>query len=289
MSNTTGVPSDLLRISISTGPVSPIAFVALVASSAISGSFTRSTARAFPTIPCFNFVFFSTTANDPNFVHELEKIAHKFRCDLVIPTVSEELPVLAEKWNAGLIPIVLSSLRSVHIADDKFATCGHLKFKGVSVPKYRLPSWDMDGLGWPLISKPRIGRGGRGVVLHESEATLAGLDDEYVLQEFVSSVEFAPNIYCNKGKTFAVVLKKTKLKQGIVGNALVVERVNEPEIEELAIRAAKAIGLTGPVDIDIRRRSDGTPVVLDINARFGANLVNAPEILDSALEDYIND
>jgi len=228
-------------------------------------------------------------ANDPNFVPELGKIARNFNCELVIPTVSEELPVLAGRWNRRGIPIVLSSRSSVLIADDKFSTCEHLGSKGVSVPKYRLPSWDMDGLGWPLISKPRIGRGGRGVVLHESEATLAGLDDEYVLQEFVSSVEFAPNIYCNKGKTFAVVLKKTKLKQGIVGNALVVERVNEPEIEELAIRAAKAIGLTGPVDIDIRRRSDGTPVVLDINARFGANLVNAPEILDSALEDYIND
>jgi carbamoylphosphate synthase large subunit len=228
-------------------------------------------------------------ANDPNFVTEMEKIALNFNCNLVIPTVSEELPVLADQWNASWIPIVLSSLRSVLIADDKFTTCGHLKFKGIAVPKYRLPSWEMDGLGWPLISKPRIGRGGRGVVLHENEATLAGLDDEYVLQEFIRSSEYAPNVYCKNGKSFAVVLKKTKLKQGIVGNALAVERVNEPDIAELAIRAAKAIGLTGPADIDIRRRSDGTPVVLDVNARFGANLGYAPEVLDAALEDYLHD
>ena len=228
-------------------------------------------------------------ANDPNFVPELEKIAHNFHCDLIIPTVSEELPILADQWNASWIPIVLSSLRSVLIADDKFATCGHLKFKGVAVPKYRLPSWEMDGLGWPLISKPRVGRGGRGVVLHQNETTLAGLDDGHLLQEFIQSSEYAPNIYCNNGKSFAIVLKKTKLKQGIVGNALAVERVNEPDIAELAITAAKAIGLTGPADIDIRRRSDGTPVVLDINARFGANLGNAPEVLDAALEDYLDD
>lgn len=228
-------------------------------------------------------------ANDPNFVTVLEKIAQNFNCDLVIPTVSEELPVLAAQWNASWIPIVLGSLRSVLIADDKFTTCGHLKFKGVAVPKYRLPSWEMDGLGWPLISKPRIGRGGRGVVLHENAATLAGLNDGYVLQEFIRSSEYAPNVYCNNGKSFAVVLKKTKLKQGIVGNALAVERVNEPDIAELAVRTAKAIGLTGPADIDIRRRSDGTPVVLDVNARFGANLDSAPEVLDAALEDYLND
>ena len=228
-------------------------------------------------------------AKDPNFVTELDKIARNFHCELVIPTVSEELPVLAGRWDKKGIPIVLSSRSSVLIADDKFSTCEHLRSKGVSVPKYRLPSWEMDGLGWPLISKPRIGRGGRGVVLHQNEAKLAGLDDEYVLQEFISSSEYAPNIYCNNGKSFAVVLKKTKLKQGIVGNALAVERVNEPDIAELAIRAAKAIGLTGPVDIDIRRRPNGTPVVLDINARFGANLRNVPEVLDAALEDYLHD
>jgi carbamoyl-phosphate synthase large subunit len=37
------------------------------------------------------------------------------------------------------------------------------------------------------------------------------------------------------------------------------------------------------LDIDIRRRRDGTPVVLEINARFGANIRHAPEVLDAAL------
>ena len=226
-------------------------------------------------------------ANDPNFVHELDRIARNGHCDLVIPTVSEELPVLADLWDRSGIPIVLSLLESVLIADDKFSTCEHLKSKGVAVPNYRLPSMERDGLGWPLISKPRRGRGGRGVAVHENELTIAELDDEYVLQEFIPSMEYAPNIYNNNGKSFAIVLKKTKLKQGIVGNALAVERANDPDIAELAIRAAKTIGLTGPADIDIRRRSDGTPVVLDINARFGANLAYAPEVLDAALEDYL--
>lgn len=228
-------------------------------------------------------------ADDPHFVSELEKIAEDHHCDLVIPTVSEELPVLAEQWNASWIPIVLSSPQSIRIANDKFSTCSHLKFKGVSVPNYRLPSWELDGMRWPLISKPRVGRGGREVIVHENEKTLANLNDKYVLQEFVPSLEYAPNIYRHNGKSVAVVLKKTRLKQGIVGNALSVERVEEPDIAELAIRAAEAVGLTGPADIDIRRRLDGTPVVLDINARFGANSASAPEVLDSALRDYIHD
>ena len=81
----------------------------------------------------------------------------------------------------------------------------------------------------------------------------------------------------------AVVLRKTGLKSGRHGNATGVERVQEPGIAELALGAARTLGLTGPVDIDIRLRNDGTPLVLEINARFGANSANAPEVLDAVL------
>jgi carbamoyl-phosphate synthase large subunit len=43
------------------------------------------------------------------------------------------------------------------------------------------------------------------------------------------------------------------------------------------------VGLNGPLDIDIRRKGDGIPVVLEINARFGANIRYAPEILDAVI------
>jgi carbamoyl-phosphate synthase large subunit len=53
----------------------------------------------------------------------------------------------------------------------------------------------------------------------------------------------------------------------------------------VALAACQAIGLRGPADVDVRRRADGTPVVLEINARFGANLTHAPEVLDALLAD----
>ena len=126
------------------------------------------------------------------------------------------------------------------------------------------------------------------MVVHESENTLQALDDGYILQEFIPSTEFAPNIYYNDDRSTCIVLKKTKLKQGIVGNASAVMRVDEPDIAELALDAAEAIGLSGPIDMDIRRRWDGTAVVLDVNARFGANIAYAPEVLDAALVDCLH-
>ena len=80
-----------------------------------------------------------------------------------------------------------------------------------------------------------------------------------------------------------VVLEKTELKEGIVGNAKSVRRVDATDVSDLAAAAARTVGLSGPLDIDIRRRSDGVPVVLEINARFGANIRHAPEVLEAVL------
>jgi carbamoylphosphate synthase large subunit len=145
-------------------------------------------------------------------------------------------------------------------------------------------------IGWPCISKPRVGRGGREVALRTPQdwPALVALGERYILQEFAEGTDYAPNIFSSaNGYERVVVLEKTELKEGIVGNAKSVQRVDAPDVASLAAAAAHAVGLTGPLDIDIRRRKDGIPVVLEINARFGANIRYAPEVLDAALNSIM--
>ena len=78
-----------------------------------------------------------------------------------------------------------------------------------------------------------------------------------------------------------MVLRKTGLKDGLVGNALGVERVERDDLAELGARAARSLGLEGPIDMDVRLAADGTPAVLEINARLGANVLSAREVLDA--------
>lgn len=233
-------------------------------------------------------------ASHPSFMRDLQAIAEKEEVDLLIPTVSEELPILALSWkNLSPIPVAIGQHQAVQDADDKFLTSERLSCHNVSIPRYLLPSQASSpdeiskALGWPCLSKPRISRGGREVVVrYEGDwPEMSKLDDRYILQEFIPGTEFAPNVFIGN-KSFAVVLEKTKLKEGIVGNAAEVKRVEDPEIANLAIAAAKALGLTGPVDLDIRRRSDGSPAVLEINARFGANIRHASEVLDAVLMEF---
>ncbi len=235
-------------------------------------------------------------ANDPSFLENLHRLAVQEQVDLLIPTVTEELPIVAEGWSQwGDIPAMIGPHQAVFMANDKYLTAECLASYGVTVPRYCLPSQVKSAddiaqaLGWPCLSKPRIGRGGRGVTVWEERdwSSLAMLDDCVILQEFMPGTDYAPNVYLGRdGKAIVVVLEKTKLKEGIVGNAAEVVRADAPDVTELALAAARAMGFVGPLDIDVRRGAEGKPAVLEINARFGANIAFAPEILDAALADF---
>lgn len=229
-------------------------------------------------------------ATSPDFLPALRGIAERQEVALVIPTVSEELPVLAGRWQSP-VPLLISDRKSVLLANDKYLTCKALQEKGVSVPKFLLPSQvESSGeleekLGWPCLSKPRVSRGGREVRLYcpEDFAKILALNDNYLLQEFIPGREYAPNVYLGLNETIAVVIEKTKLEHGIVGNAKEAVVVEREDVAELAVKAGRALKLTGPLDLDLRQRLDGSFAVLEINARFGANIALAPEILERAL------
>ncbi|MGG5175169.1 ATP-grasp domain-containing protein [Pseudarthrobacter sp. J1763] len=242
------------------------------------------------------------SASHPGMVQALYSIACRTRADLVIPTVSEELPVLARAVADGEFPTptVISPPEGVDVANDKFFTMMALASKRIPVPLFGLPSEFVcledafRELGAPLILKPRVSRGGRGVQVIDPGSRLdwASLDDSLIVQEFAPGTEFAPVVHMPRGtgepRTF--VLQKTGLKEGRVGNATGVELVpswRQPAVGVLAARTAAALCLTGPVDVDIRMRANGTPVVLEVNARFGANSRSAPRLLEHVLCDFL--
>lgn len=126
-------------------------------------------------------------------------------------------------------------------------------------------------------------------MIHKNDAELAErLSTDRVYQEFLSRDEYDVNLFVQPhgNSSVSVVLKKTMLKEGVVGNALAVERVEEKEVAELARRAVRALSLEGPIDIDIRRGKDGQPAILEINARVGANVRSAEEVLTAMMESW---
>lgn len=235
-------------------------------------------------------------AENASFIPTLLQIVREFDVSLLIPTVSEELPVIARektKFSALGCLVMISPHMAVDIANDKLKTAKFMERHGIAVPLTLTDSTPhasvIESLGLPLIAKPRVSRGGRGVVLHTSAKQLAKeRRNGIVYQKFMSGEEYDVNLFVNhRGKLQScVVLRKTSLREGVVGNALGVERDHRDDIAELCGRAVMALGLFGPVDIDIRIDAYGTPRLLEINARLGANSLSATEVLDDLWADW---
>jgi carbamoyl-phosphate synthase large subunit len=238
-------------------------------------------------------------ASDPAMIGALRRLTLDHDIDLIIPTVSEELPLLSLAAAAFPESVLLLVARPgpVAVANDKLLTAWALADAGVPVPRFRQPS-DCRGLegafaalGRPFIAKPRVSRGGRGVIVVRNayDVDWASVDDNWILQEFAPGREYAPVAYRatqRPGATMVVVLEKTGLAKGDIGNATGVCRPPGcHDIAEIAVETVNALELTGPVDMDVRRLPDGRPVVLEVNARFGANSAAAPELLDAVLAE----
>ena len=235
---------------------------------------------------------------DPTYPDALFAAARCWSADLIIPTVSEELTLPALHHTSPEWSVVVGPASAVSIASDKWSTYRVLADAGVPVPASTLgTSWTtaahgaLAGYEGPLVSKPRHGRGGRGVVVHPHVGRL-GLTSDSIVQEFAPGTEYAVDLLVSSrwGTVDVVaVLEKTALAQGDVGNGTHVRRLaaGQPaDVVAAASDAVLAIGLTGPADVDVRRLRDGTAVVLEINARLGAHSAYVPEICGGILDHY---
>ncbi|MDO5494512.1 MAG: ATP-grasp domain-containing protein [bacterium] len=228
-------------------------------------------------------------ADDPAHLPFLRDLAASTRADLLIPTVQDELPAIASAATVIGVPTVIAHAGPVGIAQDKLLTAWALAAAGLPIPR----TGTLGDAAWarpPFVVKPRVSRGGRGVLLVDGEADLPALTPGEVVQEFAPGIEYSPQVYRSPatGRTAVVVVEKTELKQGRVGNAAAVVRLapgEAPDVAALAAATVDALGLVGPVDMDIRRMADGRPVVLEVNARFGANSAYAPELLSAVLAE----
>lgn len=231
-------------------------------------------------------------ASDPQFIADLRSLLLRERIDWLFPTVTEELVPIARAapyLRSRGIAVFISDPHAVAICNDKWHTTVRLASQAVPVPRSTLtePHDLAPALGRPFLSKPRIGRGGRGVVIHDAPG-IAPATREVIWQEFVPGTEYDVVLLLHPTVPHEVlclqVLEKTELRQGRVGNAVQVRAVIAEDVAAVAFAAARALSLCGPLDIDVRRDATGTPRVLEINARIGANSPHVPALFERLVE-----
>lgn len=212
-------------------------------------------------------------AKDADFAKMVASLCCALGVDLLIPGVDEELPKIASI--ARSVPAMkILAPDSVFIAQmsDKLSMIRTLDAAGLTAP-CTFKANDRVLVGFPVIAKPRNGRGSRGVRVVASEAELdaylllEGLDPENViLQEIGYGIEYTVQMIADlHGVLRAVVPVEVEIKRGITLRAKTVEN---PVVEDACRAIHAAYPTRGCYNIQLILTDDGRVLPFEINPRI---------------------
>lgn len=222
----------------------------------------------------------SPYANEAAFFPWLIEVCNREKIQIVLTGVEENIMAISsqlERFERETNAIFIATdLDKLKIGQDKYLTCEWLSQNGLHYPKYCLledraaVEQLVKETGFPLIAKPRTGKGSNGVQKVDDRAGLESLIGwkDYVLQECVGDETKEYTVGCYVDKTG--ILKETivmhrKLEHGSTAMAAVVQ---DEAVKREAERICEKFKPRGPLNIQMRKNNAGEAVCFELNVRF---------------------
>lgn len=208
---------------------------------------------------------------DARFVEALGGIVRADGIGVVISTVDVELTALVGRRDE-LAPAVLAAPgdETIAVALDKLALAERCAATG-RAPRTVLAGPDALAVDWefPVFAKPRAGAGSRGIRLVPDRAALEALprDEGLIVQDLLPGDEYSVDVLADAdGRVVAAVPRtRTRVDSGVAIAGLT---LRDAELEETAAEVARAIGLVGVANVQLRRDRAGRAMLLEVNPRF---------------------
>ena len=193
--------------------------------------------------------------------------------DVLFSTVDVELPALAARraeFEAAGTALAAPSLETLTVCLDKFLLAERCA-DALRVPTTRLLNENGLAFDWsfPDIVKPRRGAGSRGVRVVADRAALEAieLDDALIIQAFLPGDEYSVDVFADATGHVVAAVPRTRERVDS-GVSIAGQTVKDAELESTAAAVARAIGLSGVANVQLRRDVDGHPALLEVNPRF---------------------
>ena len=220
----------------------------------------------------------SPPASDPKFIDWLIDTCRREGVDAVLTGVEPILAVLADHPDleaSASAKIIVSSPAALAVGGDKLRTSHWLREHGLGFAR-SVRSEDEQAAqslaadcGFPLIAKPRRGKGSQGVTLIDDKADLERMlsISDYVIQEYLGRPEAEYTVACWSDRDAQVRGCIVMRRELTAGTTTAVRVDSLPSAREEAVRIASELRPLGPCNVQMRM-VDGRPVCFEINVRF---------------------
>lgn len=213
----------------------------------------------------------------PHFVDDVVAMCEADGIDVLFPTVDVEIiPLGAARERLAEVGTVLASpaLATVERCLDKLALARACR-GSLRVPRTELLGTPeaTDGWEFPVVVKPRRGAGSRGVrtVGSAEELWSVHAEEDLLVQEMLPGEEYSVDVLAGPDGQVVAAVPRARLRVDS-GIAIAGVTVHDDELVETATAVARAIGLTGVANVQLRRDSAGVPALLEVNPRFPGSM-----------------
>jgi carbamoyl-phosphate synthase large subunit len=211
------------------------------------------------------------------YITRLLEIVTKHKINVLMPSSGYDIYQYSankEKLlKLGALPVV-SDIKTMKICRDKIQTFNYLS------KKFELPFTTLDYKkvkGFPLIAKPRYGKGSKGIVKINNENELKYVrfnSENLIFQEYLPGTEYTIDVLSDLEcePILAVPRVRVETRAGI---STVGTIVKDDNISETCKSIAKYLKIRGPCCIQMKESNDGILKVVEVNPRMGGGTIFA--------------
>lgn len=211
--------------------------------------------------------------DDTRFLEEILRICDIEKPSAIISGPEEEILTLSKNKRLfeqrGII-VLTPSYKTSKICTDKIATFSFFQKEGIPTPKI----YQKNNVKFPVIVKPRFGRGGVNVFKAKNRKELNLYLEEIenpIIQEFIDGEEYTVDILADlEGNSLSIIPRiRIETESGVSTKG---KTVYDKKIIDLCKKIVEKLKLVGPSCIQLMKNKSGIKFI-EINPRFGGGSI----------------
>jgi len=205
------------------------------------------------------------------YITRLFDIVKKHKIEILMPSSGYDIYQYSENkeklLKLGALPVV-SDKKTMERCRDKMQTFNYLS------KKFNLPFTTSDykkTSRFPLIAKPRYGKGSKGIVKIDNEKELKYVQikkDNLIFQEYLPGTEYTIDVLSDLECEPIIAVPRIRLETK-AGISTVGKIVKDENISDTCKSIAKYLKIRGPCCIQMKESKEGILKIVEVNPRMG--------------------